>query len=115
MSISARLANGAIIGVLLTSTLIAVLYVGWTLAGLPFVPFDRFDWIGREVPGAVVTFTSDSVVAAARALQVATIDAAAKTAEQTLAVVTALTAGAGLGAVLLAVLGWSDEPPTSLG
>ena len=65
-----RLLDGALVGALLTATLIAMSYVGWKLAGLPFVPFDLFDWIARELPGSLVTFAIDSGVSLGRALHV---------------------------------------------
>ena len=34
---------------------VAVSFLGWTAAGLPFLPFDLFDWIARILPGSLVT------------------------------------------------------------
>ena len=34
---------GALLGALLTAPLIAVMYLAYQLAGLPFVPFDLFN------------------------------------------------------------------------
>ena len=44
--------TGAFVGAMLTAALIAVFYAAWKLAGLPFVPFDVFDWTTRVLPGA---------------------------------------------------------------
>jgi hypothetical protein len=54
--------DGALIGALLSAPLIAVSYLVWKLGGLPFVPFELFDWIARELPGSVVTIGIDSRV-----------------------------------------------------
>jgi hypothetical protein len=48
--------------------LIAVSYLGWKLFGLPFVPFQVFDWVARKLPGSIVTFGIDALVAVIRAL-----------------------------------------------
>ena len=79
--------EGGLVGALLTGALIAVWYLGWKLAGLPFVPFDLFDWIARELPGSVVTFAIDLLVSVSRALHFANIGAAGKTTEQAIAIV----------------------------
>jgi hypothetical protein len=39
---------------MLTASLIAVFYLAWKVAGLPFVPFDVFDWMTRILPGQVL-------------------------------------------------------------
>jgi DMSO/TMAO reductase YedYZ molybdopterin-dependent catalytic subunit len=95
---------GALIGGLLTAPLIALFYVGWKLAGLPFPPFNVFDWISRVLPGRVVTLGIDSMVKAIRALGIADTASAAKAAEQSLAIVVFLSGGALVGAVLFALL-----------
>ena len=43
--------DGILVGALLSAPLVAAFYLGWKLGGLPFVPFDLFDWIARELPG----------------------------------------------------------------
>lgn len=43
--------NGALAGAMLTVAMIALFFAGWQLAGLPFVPFDVFDWLARVLPG----------------------------------------------------------------
>lgn len=95
---------GAGIGALLTAPLIAVFYLGQQLAGLPFVPFDVFDWMARVLPGSLVTFGIDTIVAAIRALGLGKISEAAKTAEQVLAIAGLYVTGILAGAVLYAVL-----------
>ena len=97
-------AVGGLVGALVTAPLIAVFYLAWKLAELPFVPFNLFDWIARVLPGRVLTFGIDSMVKAIRALRVADTSSAAKAAEQTMAVAVFLVAGMVAGALLFAVL-----------
>jgi len=96
--------TGAIVGALLTAPLIAILYLASQLAGLPFVPFDVFDWVGRTLPGGLVTFGIDTIVTIITTFRLGETSSAAKAAEQTLAVgglfITGVIAGAALFAVL---------------
>ena len=52
---------------MLTAAFVAVSFLGWTAVGLPFLPFDLFDWIARILPGSVVTAGIDATVAISRA------------------------------------------------
>ena len=110
-----RARHGALAGALLTAPLIAVSYLGWTFAGLPFAPFDLFDWVARALPGPIVTAGIDATVAVSRALNVGNMGATAKTAEQAAAVGGLLLTGVIGGAVLFGVLRLSDEPALLLG
>ena len=76
---------GALAGLLLTAALIALFYLA-SQFGLPFVPFDLFDWLARILPGAVITFGIDLIVNLIATLNLGSTSSAAKTAEQTLAV-----------------------------
>lgn len=95
---------GALVGALVTAPLIAVLFLARQLVGLPFVPFDVFDWMARALPGAVITFGIDTMVSAIRALGIGDLSQAAKTAEQALAVAGLFVTGIVAGAVLFGVL-----------
>jgi len=97
-------AVGGLVGALVTAPLIAVFYLAWKLAELPFVPFNLFDWIARILPGRVLTFGIDSMVKAIRMLRIADTSAAAKAAEQSMALAVFLVAGALLGALLFTLL-----------
>lgn len=107
--------DGAFIGGLAALALAAVSYLGWKLAGLPFAPFDVFDSAVRAVPGSVATFGVESTIAITRVLHLASTAAAAKTAEQTLAVAAFVALGVVAGAGLYAVLRYSDEPALLVG
>lgn len=97
--------TGAGVGAILTPPLLAVLFFGHAVAGLPFAPFGVFDWIARMLPGAVVTFGIDSIVTVIRGLGVHELSRAAKITEQVLAVVGLFLTGVVLGSLFFAVLG----------
>ncbi|MGQ0568852.1 MAG: molybdopterin-dependent oxidoreductase [Armatimonadota bacterium] len=95
---------GALVGALLTAPLIAVFYLGWKLGGLPFAPFDLFDWVTRRLPGSIVTIGIDLLVKIIRALDLGSTDTAAKAAEQLMGIAGFFIAGVVAGAVLFAIL-----------
>ena len=95
---------GALVGFLLTLPLVVVFYLAWKLARIPFVPFQIFDWVARILPGGLLTFGIDTMVKVIRSLGLTDTSAAAKAAEQSMAVVVVLVAGAIAGALLFAVL-----------
>ncbi|HWW86661.1 MAG TPA: molybdopterin-dependent oxidoreductase [Vicinamibacterales bacterium] len=97
-------------GLLQTTFLVAVSYVGWKTAGLPFVPFDLFDWAARVLPGSVVTVAIEWLIAIALALHAGNISTAAKVAEQLIAVTGQLAIGSVAASLLFAGLSYSDEP-----
>jgi hypothetical protein len=47
---------------MVTAALIGVLFFGWKVAGLPFVPFDAFDRVTRVPPGRVIAFDIGTMV-----------------------------------------------------
>ena len=103
---SPGLLAGALTGALLTAPLLIALHLGHQLAGLAFTPFDLFDWTARRIPGPLITFGIDSMVAAIRTLGLGEISDVAKIAEQTLAITVSLLIGGGAGALLFGVLRW---------
>jgi DMSO/TMAO reductase YedYZ molybdopterin-dependent catalytic subunit len=107
--------DGALVGALLTAALVAVWYCGWKAVGLPFAPFDIFDWIVRALPGRIVSGLIDASVAIARAAGASSIASAAKTADQVMAVGGTIAAGTLLGALLFAALRLSNEPALLFG
>src|SRR5262245_47168324 len=96
--------SGAMVGVMLMASLIAVFYLAWRLAGLPFVAFDVFDWMARKLPGSVITFGIDAIVYVIRALHLGPTSETAKIAEKTMAIAGMLVTGAIAGTVLFAIL-----------
>jgi DMSO/TMAO reductase YedYZ molybdopterin-dependent catalytic subunit len=106
---------GALAGALLMTALVAVWYLGWKTIGLPFPPFDVFDWFVRALPGGFVTRVIELNVVVGRALGASSIGSAAKIADQIMAVGGVIAAGTLLGAVLFALARLSGEPPGFLG
>src|SRR5262245_53984995 len=94
---------GALLGALLTAPLIAVMYLANQLAGLPFVPFDLFNWMTPLLPGPLITFGIDRMIDLLGLLGLDVADTA-KTAEQTLAVMQFFVIGVVAGIVFYVVL-----------
>jgi len=95
---------GIVAGGLITASLIAILFLASVLAGLPFLPFQAFDWMARTLPGSVITAGIDSMVAVIRALNLGQTSTVAKLAERTMAIAGFLVIGSAAGAVLFGVL-----------
>ncbi len=73
---------GALIGALLTLALTSILFLADMVAGLPFIPFDVFDFVSRNLPGPLLTFGIDVMVDTIIAMNMGEVSTAAKTAEQ---------------------------------
>ncbi|MFQ3646809.1 MAG: molybdopterin-dependent oxidoreductase [Anaerolinea sp.] len=81
------IAYGLLLALLLAPVLTVSFVIGGQVAGLPVVPYDLFDLIGRVLPGAVVTAGIDTIVALVLAFGWGDdISAAAKAVEQGLAI-----------------------------
>ena len=89
---------------MLTAAFIAVSYAGWKLAGLPFVPFDVFDWMTRVLPGPLIAFGIHTMVTIIRALHLGPTSVVAKAAEQAMGVAGLFVTGVVGTAVLFGVL-----------
>ena len=89
---------------MVTAALIAIFFVGWKLAGLPFVPFDVFDWLARVLPGRVIAFGIGAMVTVIRALNLGPTSEMAKMAEQAMALAGLLTTGVVGSMILFTVL-----------
>ena len=101
---------GAVLGWLTSLPVIALSYLGSKLLGLPFVPFDVFDWLARVLPGNVITLGIDSIVRSIQLLGLGRISGTAKTIEQGMGVVLVIIGGVVLGlvtALLQARTPWS--------
>jgi DMSO/TMAO reductase YedYZ molybdopterin-dependent catalytic subunit len=88
-----------------TMALVGVLFFAWRVAGLPFVPFDLFDWVTRRVPGRIIAFSIRTMVSVIRALHLGSTSDTAKLAEQLMAVTGLFVAGVVGGALLFVILG----------
>jgi DMSO/TMAO reductase YedYZ molybdopterin-dependent catalytic subunit len=98
-----KLGAGALAGALLTAPLIAVMYLANQLAGLPFVPFDLFDWVTRVLPGPVITFGIDTMITTFTVLGIDVANTA-KTAEQASAVLQFFVMGVVAGAIFYTIV-----------
>lgn len=96
--------HGALTGFLLTVPVVALFYFGWKVAGLPFVPFDIFDLVSRSLPGSVITFSIENMVALIRALHLGETAVVAKAAEQSIGVVIFLILGIFAGIIMNIIL-----------
>ncbi len=105
--------TGLWLGLLLTAALIAVSYFAYELVGLPFIPFDVFDWMTSVLPGPVITFGIDTMIDTMRALGIDVADTA-KTAEQIMAVFGTFVPGVIGAVVFFAVLNRLKKVPANL-
>src|SRR5690554_5598396 len=55
------LATGAWAGGLFGALLVALLYLGWQLLRLPFVPYDAWNWQARVVPGNMLSLAVSGI------------------------------------------------------
>jgi DMSO/TMAO reductase YedYZ molybdopterin-dependent catalytic subunit len=96
--------GGLFVAVMLTAALIGIFFFAWRVAGLPFVPFDTFDWQTRVLPGRVVAFGIANMVAVIRALKLGPISTTAKTAEQVIAIFGLFIAGVVGGLIVYLII-----------
>ena len=96
--------SGLFVAAMVTTALIGILFFGWRVAGLPFVPFDVFDWVTRVLPGPVLAFGIGTMVTVIRALNLGPTSETAKTAEQVMAIAGLFITGVAGGAILFAIL-----------
>lgn len=89
---------GIFVGTLFILPVITLLALADNLLGLPFVPFDVFSFVRDLLPGAVLTFGIDSMVAVIRLFGLDT-DTTAKLAEQAMAVGMVIIMAAIIGGV----------------
>ena len=95
---------GALTGLLLTVPIIAVFYFGLKIFGLPFAPFDVFDLVSGLLPGPIITFSIERMVAIIRGLNLGETAVVAKAAEMTMGVIIFLVAGIVAGLIIQAVM-----------
>lgn len=104
------LGAGALVGGLLTAPIIGIMYLANELLGLPFAPFDLFDWIARVLPGPLITTGIDLMIDTMR-LAGLSVAATAKAAEQIVAVLLFLAVGVAAGASFFAATGLRGPRP----
>lgn len=99
-----RSRTGALVGALFTAPLMAILYLAGQVGGLPFSPFDFFNWLARVLPGNVITLGIDAMVTLITSLQLGETSSTAKLMEQIMALAAFLGLGMLAGWGLFAVL-----------
>ncbi len=95
-----QILTGALFGLLTSLPVIALSYLGQAIAGLPFVPFDIFDWMARVMPGGLLTLVIDTLVSIISGLNLGETSSTAKLFEQIMAISQLVIGGAVFGAVL---------------
>jgi DMSO/TMAO reductase YedYZ molybdopterin-dependent catalytic subunit len=101
---SPSILTGAFVGGLLTLPLMAVTYLGFVVAGLPFAPYDAlFPFIRNRTPDEIITLTIDSIIRIIELLNLGRTDTAAKPIEQIMALLMLVGVGAVVGAVVFAI------------
>lgn len=94
---------GVLCSGLLTLALMGVMYLANQWPGLPFVPFDLFNWITRVLPGPLVTFGIDLMIDSMLLLGIDVANSA-KAAEQVSALLQFLALGTGVGSSYFIVM-----------
>lgn len=97
------LGTGALIGGWLSAALTGILFLGQQWIGLPYPPYEIFNWIARELPGDLVTFGIDLMIDSMLLLGISVVDSA-KTAERIMAIALFVVGGAFAGAIYFAVM-----------
>lgn len=108
--------GGVLVASMVTAALVGILFAGWKAAGLPFVPFDSFDWLTRVLPGKVLGLSIGTMVKVIWALHVGPTSETAKTVEHAIAIAGLLVTGGAGGAILFSILrSKRNMPPVFLG
>ena len=100
----AGIAGGLSVAAMLSAALIGTFFFAWRVAGVPFVPFDTFDWQTRVLPGRIIAFGIGSMVSVLRALKLGPTATTAKTAEQAMAIAEMFIAGVVGGFIVFLIL-----------
>lgn len=98
------LGAGLFVAAMVTASLIAILFLGWRVVGLPFVPFGIFDWTTRVLPGRVIGLGIGTMVAVIGAVHLGPTAETAKMAEQAMAIIGLFVTGLAVGTILYGVI-----------
>lgn len=94
------LLTGALLGAVSSIAFIGIMYFGEQLAGLPFLPFDIFDWMARVMPGDLIRFVIRIMLSIITFFGLEDSSTVAKIAEQIIAIIQLIAGGAIFGLVL---------------
>jgi DMSO/TMAO reductase YedYZ molybdopterin-dependent catalytic subunit len=95
---------GLLSGLFLTLPLVAIFYLGYRLAALPFPPFSLFDWQTRILPGSVLAKGINTMVRVIGWTHATDTSRVAKLAEQSMAVSEFILAGMAISALFFTFL-----------
>ncbi len=95
---------GLLSGLFLTLPLVAIFYLGYRLAALPFPPFNLFDWQTRILPGSVLAKGINTMVRVIGWTHATDTSRVAKLAEQSIAVSEFILAGMAISALFFTFL-----------
>jgi len=98
------ISGGLFVTSMVTAALVGIFFAGWKIAGLPFVPFDAFDWLTRVLPGRVLGFGIGIMVHAIRSLHLGPTSETAKTVEHAIAITGLFVMGIVGEAILFSIL-----------
>ena len=104
---------GALLGAVTSLPVMGLMFLGDQLAGLPFVPFDLFDWFARAMPGSVLTVLIDTMVSVILLLKLGEISHTAKLLEQGIAIGSMVMLSVLFGAVIAYMLARRTWPSAS--
>lgn len=97
------LLSALLVASMISAALLGILFFAWRVAGMPFVPFDTFDWLTRVLPGRLIAFGIGTMVNIIGVLNLGPIAATAKMAEQAMAIAILFIAGVVGGVILFLV------------
>jgi DMSO/TMAO reductase YedYZ molybdopterin-dependent catalytic subunit len=104
---------GGLLGVLITTPILAIMGAASIWPGFTFVPFALFNWFTRILPGPIITFGIDMMIETLRLLGIDVADAA-KTAEQVSAIAIFMALGIVLGVIFTVILNSLRSKPNLL-
>ena len=103
-----RMRTGALAGIFLFASLTGIIFFAYQLFGLPFIPFDFFDWMTRVLPGPVITFGIDLMIDLFRVLGM-NVASTSKSAEQFIAVTQFLVIGILAATIFFGIMGRQNK------
>lgn len=110
--------TGALIGLLIAPPLIVLFALGNAVLGLPFIPFDLFDWLVPVLPADLLNTGKEAMIAVITGLGLGRLDTTAKIAEQAMGIgiviLLSVVASALFFAVMNAIRRSDDAMPSSL-
>ncbi len=95
--------QGAIMGGITSIPVLALSYLGFVITGVSFAAFALFDGLVRILPGPIVTFGIDSMIALLNFLNLGSASGSAKTAERLGAIIIFILGGSLFGAILSSI------------